>query len=107
MRAGNNYPTRELVRETLEKPELRLVPHIGYVSLFPFMEKIIPPVSCMEDLIMKIMFYSLCFFFLFLNFCNMVVATLIQFPFVYLSSYCRPFMYLNSHSGVMDPRKTA
>ncbi|RVW24459.1 Mannosyl-oligosaccharide glucosidase GCS1 [Vitis vinifera] len=45
VRAGNNYPTRELVRETLEKPELRLVPHIGYVSLFPFMEKIIPPES--------------------------------------------------------------
>ncbi|XP_044490914.1 mannosyl-oligosaccharide glucosidase GCS1 [Mangifera indica] len=41
----NNYPTRELVREVLEKPETRFVPHIGYVSLFPFMEKIIPPES--------------------------------------------------------------
>lgn len=57
MRTGNSYPTRELVREALEKPELRLVPHVGYVSLFPFMEKIIPPVSCMENHIMEIMFY--------------------------------------------------
>lgn len=48
---GNNYPTRELVREVLERPELRLVPHVGYVSLFPFMEKIIPPVSCIENVL--------------------------------------------------------
>lgn len=41
----NSYVKRELVREVLEKPELRLVPHVGYVSLFPFMEKIIPPDS--------------------------------------------------------------
>ncbi|KAJ4710863.1 mannosyl-oligosaccharide glucosidase GCS1-like [Melia azedarach] len=46
---GNNYPTRELVREVLERPELRLVPHVGYVSLFPFMEKIIPPDSWILD----------------------------------------------------------
>ncbi|KAL7609119.1 mannosyl-oligosaccharide glucosidase GCS1 [Lactuca sativa] len=35
-------PSLELVRQVLEKPELRLVPHIGYVSLFPFIWKIIP-----------------------------------------------------------------
>lgn len=51
MNVPNSYPTRELVREVLEKPELRLVPHIGYVSLFPFMEKIIPPVSCINQLV--------------------------------------------------------
>ena len=87
MRAGNNYPTQELARETLEKPELMLVPHIGYVSLFPFMEKIIPPVSCIGDLdrVMKIMFYSLCFFlltFFLYDICRIVVENLIQFlPF--------------------------
>ncbi|KAF2286506.1 hypothetical protein GH714_017432 [Hevea brasiliensis] len=37
----NSYVKRELVREVLERPELRLIPHVGYVSLFPFMEKII------------------------------------------------------------------
>ncbi|CAN7077734.1 unnamed protein product [Brassica oleracea var. botrytis] len=37
--------SRELVRETFGKPELRLVPHIGYVSFFPFMFRIIPPAS--------------------------------------------------------------
>ncbi|CDY15728.1 BnaA07g08990D [Brassica napus] len=37
--------SRELVRETFGKPELRLVPHIGYVSFFPFMFRIIPPTS--------------------------------------------------------------
>ncbi|XP_062110650.1 mannosyl-oligosaccharide glucosidase GCS1 isoform X3 [Humulus lupulus] len=42
---GNNYASRELVREVLENPKLRLVPHVGYVSLFPFMRKIIPPES--------------------------------------------------------------
>lgn len=42
---GHNHATRELVREVLERPELRLVPHVGYVSLFPFMGRIIPPVS--------------------------------------------------------------
>ncbi|KAL6188201.1 hypothetical protein ACLB2K_039594 [Fragaria x ananassa] len=39
---GHNYPTRELLREVLETPKLKLVPHIGYVSLFPFMGRIIP-----------------------------------------------------------------
>ncbi|KAK6160390.1 hypothetical protein DH2020_003771 [Rehmannia glutinosa] len=43
--AAGGYPTRELVREVLEKPVLRLVPHIGYVSLFPFMGRLIPPES--------------------------------------------------------------
>ncbi|KAJ7957586.1 mannosyl-oligosaccharide glucosidase GCS1-like [Quillaja saponaria] len=45
MKVGNNYAARELLREVLERPELKLVPHIGYVSLFPFMTKIIPPES--------------------------------------------------------------
>lgn len=44
-RTGNTYPSRELVREVRETPKLRLVPHIGYVSLFPFMGRIIPPES--------------------------------------------------------------
>ncbi|KAG5058005.1 hypothetical protein GLYMA_05G146400v4 [Glycine max] len=39
---GHNHTARQLVRVVLEKPVLRLVPHIGYVSLFPFMGKIIP-----------------------------------------------------------------
>lgn len=55
---GNNYPARELVREVLERPELRLVPHVGYVSLFPFMEKIIPAVSCIWSLMLKLVFVS-------------------------------------------------
>ncbi|KAB2045785.1 hypothetical protein ES319_D01G185800v1 [Gossypium barbadense] len=42
---GNNYVNRELVREVLERPELKLVPHVGYVSLFPFMTRIIPSES--------------------------------------------------------------
>ncbi|VAH67831.1 unnamed protein product [Triticum turgidum subsp. durum] len=36
---------RELLRETLEAPHLQLVPHVGYVSLFPFMMGAIPPES--------------------------------------------------------------
>ncbi|KAL3835679.1 hypothetical protein ACJIZ3_010415 [Penstemon smallii] len=42
---AGSFPSRELVREVLEKPVLRLVPHIGYVSLFPFMGRLIPPGS--------------------------------------------------------------
>ncbi|KAF8399936.1 hypothetical protein HHK36_015807 [Tetracentron sinense] len=42
---GNNYADRELVREVLEMPQLKLVPHVGYVNLFPFMMRIIPPES--------------------------------------------------------------
>ncbi|KAL5973027.1 hypothetical protein ACLOJK_039834 [Asimina triloba] len=42
--SGHN-PTRVLIREVAEQPNLRLVPHLGYVSLFPFMMRIIPPVS--------------------------------------------------------------
>ncbi|CDP19898.1 unnamed protein product [Coffea canephora] len=41
----NGHPNRELIREVLEKPVLRLVPHVGYVSLFPLMERLIPPGS--------------------------------------------------------------
>ncbi|KAG6426732.1 hypothetical protein SASPL_110961 [Salvia splendens] len=40
--SAGGYPSRELLREVLEKPVLRLVPHIGYVSLFPFMGRLIP-----------------------------------------------------------------
>lgn len=39
---GSNHATRELVQDVLERPTLRLVPHVGYVSLFPFMRRIIP-----------------------------------------------------------------
>ncbi|TKY59878.1 Mannosyl-oligosaccharide glucosidase GCS1 [Spatholobus suberectus] len=42
LEAGQNYATRQLVRDVMEIPVLRLVPHIGYVSLFPFMGRIIP-----------------------------------------------------------------
>ncbi|KAK1259540.1 Mannosyl-oligosaccharide glucosidase GCS1 [Acorus gramineus] len=42
---GSNTMNRELVREVLEQPQLTLVPHIGYVNLFPFMILIIPPDS--------------------------------------------------------------
>ncbi|GLU06199.1 hypothetical protein SLE2022_232490 [Rubroshorea leprosula] len=45
VKVGNNHPRRELIREVLERPELKLVPHIGYVSLFPLMARIIPPES--------------------------------------------------------------
>ncbi|KAF5746454.1 mannosyl-oligosaccharide glucosidase GCS1 [Tripterygium wilfordii] len=45
MEVGNNYAPQELVREVLEMSELRLVPHVGYVSLFPFMGRIIPSES--------------------------------------------------------------
>ncbi|KEH20572.1 mannosyl-oligosaccharide glucosidase [Medicago truncatula] len=33
---------RQLVREVLERPVLKLVPQIGYVNFFPFMGRIIP-----------------------------------------------------------------
>ncbi|KAL6840416.1 hypothetical protein ACP4OV_030226 [Aristida adscensionis] len=36
---------RELLRETVQPPQLQLVPHVGYVSLFPFMMGAIPPES--------------------------------------------------------------
>ncbi|BAT74349.1 hypothetical protein VIGAN_01200000 [Vigna angularis var. angularis] len=42
---AGNYATRQLVRDVTEIPVLRLVPHIGYVSLFPFMGRIIPSES--------------------------------------------------------------
>jgi hypothetical protein len=35
---------RELLRETVQPPQLQLVPHVGYVSLFPFMMGAVPPV---------------------------------------------------------------
>ncbi|XP_058103291.1 mannosyl-oligosaccharide glucosidase GCS1 [Magnolia sinica] len=43
--SGGNHANRVLLREVAEKPQLRLVPHVGYVSLFPFMMRVIPPAS--------------------------------------------------------------
>nr|XP_004504457.1 mannosyl-oligosaccharide glucosidase GCS1-like isoform X2 [Cicer arietinum] len=40
--AGHNLDARQLVREALERPVLRLVPQIGYVNFFPFMGRLIP-----------------------------------------------------------------
>ncbi|KAL9225563.1 hypothetical protein vseg_001469 [Gypsophila vaccaria] len=42
---NGNYASQEMVREVLEMPKLQFVPHIGYVSLFPFLGKLIPPES--------------------------------------------------------------
>ncbi|XP_074295640.1 mannosyl-oligosaccharide glucosidase GCS1-like [Silene latifolia] len=42
---NGNYASQEMVREVLEVPTLQFVPHVGYVSLFPFMGKLIPPES--------------------------------------------------------------
>ncbi|CAI9785085.1 unnamed protein product [Fraxinus pennsylvanica] len=42
---AGDYPIHEFVREVLEEPVLRLVPHVGYVSLFPFIGRLIPPDS--------------------------------------------------------------
>ncbi|MCL7038478.1 hypothetical protein MKW94_002441 [Papaver nudicaule] len=42
---SSNHASRELIREVTERPQLRLVPHIGYVSLFPFMMGLIPSSS--------------------------------------------------------------
>ncbi|ONM35063.1 Mannosyl-oligosaccharide glucosidase GCS1 [Zea mays] len=41
----NNNMRREFLRGTLQAPQLQLVPHVGYVSLFPFMMGTIPPES--------------------------------------------------------------
>lgn len=43
---SNGFPSRKLVREVSKEPVLGLVPHIGYISLFPMIWRIIPPVSC-------------------------------------------------------------
>lgn len=45
MEPSNNHLKRVLVRAVAERPQLGFVPHVGYVSLFPFMMKIIPPAS--------------------------------------------------------------
>ncbi|KAL8142455.1 hypothetical protein V2J09_015487 [Rumex salicifolius] len=42
VKMNGNDATKEFLREVLEKPKLQLVPQVGYVSLFPFMWKIIP-----------------------------------------------------------------
>lgn len=41
----NGQLSRQLLRKTFGKPKLQLVPHVGYVSFFPFMSRIIPHVS--------------------------------------------------------------
>lgn len=46
----NGQLSRQLVRKTFGKPKLKLVPHVGYVSFFPFMSRIIPPVSFCVDI---------------------------------------------------------
>lgn len=45
LKMNGNYASQEMVREVLEEPRLQFVPHVGYVSLFPFMGKLIPPES--------------------------------------------------------------
>ncbi|KAL8106447.1 hypothetical protein AgCh_030001 [Apium graveolens] len=45
----NNILSRQLIREVLEEPILRFVPHIGYVSLFPFIWKIVPALDLISD----------------------------------------------------------
>ncbi|XP_019106001.1 mannosyl-oligosaccharide glucosidase GCS1 isoform X2 [Beta vulgaris subsp. vulgaris] len=45
LRMNGNYANQEMVREVLGEPKLQFVPHVGYVSLFPFMGKLIPPES--------------------------------------------------------------
>ncbi|KAK1403205.1 Mannosyl-oligosaccharide glucosidase [Heracleum sosnowskyi] len=42
---SNGFPSRKLVREVSKEPVLGLVPHIGYISLFPMIWRIIPPQS--------------------------------------------------------------
>ncbi|KAL5717632.1 mannosyl-oligosaccharide glucosidase [Ranunculus cassubicifolius] len=42
MTPSGAYAGRQLVREVLDTPKLGLVPHIGYVSFFPLIMKIIP-----------------------------------------------------------------
>ncbi|XP_031477649.1 mannosyl-oligosaccharide glucosidase GCS1-like [Nymphaea colorata] len=42
---SSSYVQRELVRVVSGEPDLMLVPHVGYVSLFPLMMKMIPPAS--------------------------------------------------------------
>ncbi|CAH8257364.1 unnamed protein product [Arabidopsis lyrata] len=41
----NGQLSRQLLRKTFGKPKLKMVPHVGYVSFFPFMSRIIPPDS--------------------------------------------------------------
>ncbi|WOH16634.1 hypothetical protein DCAR_0936192 [Daucus carota subsp. sativus] len=42
---SNGFPSRKLVREVSKEPVLGLVPHIGYISLFPMIWRIIPSKS--------------------------------------------------------------
>ncbi|KAI3981711.1 hypothetical protein MKX01_020654 [Papaver californicum] len=39
---SSNHASLELIRAVMERPQLRLVPHIGYVSLFPFIMGLVP-----------------------------------------------------------------
>ncbi|XP_021746583.1 mannosyl-oligosaccharide glucosidase GCS1-like [Chenopodium quinoa] len=45
LKMNGNHARQEMVREVLEEPKLQFVPHLGYVSLFPLMGKLIPPES--------------------------------------------------------------
>lgn len=41
----NNPLSRQLIQEVLEEPIPRFVPHVGYISLFPFIWKMIPAIG--------------------------------------------------------------
>lgn len=71
------------MREVLERPELRLVPHIGYVSLFPFMGKLIPPVSYSDNLFSITLFDPLIRVYYFLL-CRTVILRFSLFYFTFL-----------------------
>lgn len=45
MNEPNNPLSRQLIQEVLEEPIPRFVPHVGYISLFPFIWKMIPAQS--------------------------------------------------------------
>lgn len=106
------------MREVLERPQLRLVPHVGYVSLFPFIGRLIPPVSYTDNLILKTMLdllfgASVCsysgarkykvvalFLFIYFFFCVVVGLWFCPFGIIDLSSVL-------FNTGIMDSGKTA
>lgn len=76
---NNHHASRELVREVLEQPKLRFVPHVGYVSLFPFVGRIIPPVSCMISLQ-----------------CNLLIIICLLSVLVYYILTMKPFILISA-----------